>query len=193
MAERMNGMQTVVVIRHGEKPPAGLGLLTARGLNRALLLADWFTANFPPPDALFAPDPSVRWAELHGDGQRYDFVRALLTIGPTAVRFGVPVDTQVPVFDAGRLADRLLAEEYRDAVIYVAWEHTRIVELAEVMLARFGRPGEPRSTVPSWSNEDYDMVFIFTIDWTGREPTLGFEVGTMDLGSIGDDFPSAAR
>jgi len=52
--------QTLVFIRHGEKPAQGLGLLTCRGLNRALKLPDYFAAHFPPPDYIFAPNPSVK-------------------------------------------------------------------------------------------------------------------------------------
>ena len=65
------------MIRHGEKPAKGLGLLTCQGLNRALLLPDWFAANFPEPDYIFAPDPKVQATELHGDGRRYDYVPPL--------------------------------------------------------------------------------------------------------------------
>ena len=64
------GIETVVLIRHGEKPAKGLGLLTCKGLNRALLLPDFFATNFNRPDHIFAPNPSVRASEIHGDGQR---------------------------------------------------------------------------------------------------------------------------
>jgi hypothetical protein len=30
---------TIVIVRHGEKPPAGLGQLSCQGLNRALALS----------------------------------------------------------------------------------------------------------------------------------------------------------
>ncbi len=110
-------LQTLVMIRHSEKPAAGLGLLSCRGLNRALQLPAFFAANFPRPDYLFAPDPSVKATEIHGDGRRYDYVRPLLTIGPTAVHFGVPIDTQLPFNDAGLLADTLLADPYKHAVV----------------------------------------------------------------------------
>lgn len=62
-------VQTLVFIRHGEKPARGLGLLSCRGLNRALNLPHYFAAHFPPPDYIFAPNPSVKVTELHGDGQ----------------------------------------------------------------------------------------------------------------------------
>ncbi|HYV17447.1 MAG TPA: hypothetical protein VFC25_00275 [Verrucomicrobiae bacterium] len=54
-AESRRSIETLVFVRHGEKPKDGLGLLTCRG--------------------------------------------AQLTIGPTAVRMGVPVNTQLPYND----------------------------------------------------------------------------------------------
>ena len=77
--------QTIVVVRHGEKPPKGLGQLTCQGLQRSLRLPAWLGERFPPPDAIYAPNPSVKATEIHGDGQRYDYVRPLVTIAPTAI------------------------------------------------------------------------------------------------------------
>jgi hypothetical protein len=68
-------VETLVFVRHGEKPKPGLGLLTCKGLNRALKLPQFFADNFAKPDYIFAPDPSVKVTEIHGDGQRYDYVR----------------------------------------------------------------------------------------------------------------------
>jgi hypothetical protein len=177
-------LQTLVFVRHGEKPAQGLGLLTCRGLNRALKLPDYFAAHFPPPDHIFAPNPSVKVTEIHGDGQRYDCIRPLLTIAPTAVRFGVPIDTQLPYNDPGLLADTILSPRYRAATIYFGWEHIDLVEFTRVMFDRFGKD-EP---VPHWPNTDFETVFVFTIRW-GATPTLEFEVQKEELGPISDAWP----
>jgi hypothetical protein len=181
------GIETLVFIRHGEKPSQGLGLLTCQGLNRALLLPDWFAAHFPRPDYIFAPDPKVKATEIHGDGMRYDYVRPLLTIGPTAVRLGIPINTQLPFNDPGLLADTLLEPQYHAATIYLAWEHTNIEEFAAVMQTRFGN----RSQLPAWPNSDYDTVFVFTIKWT-TPARLDINVTTQQLGPIADICPKAA-
>ena len=172
-------VQTLVLVRHGEKPKQGLGLLTCQGLNRSLKLPDWLIANFPPPDYIFAPDPKVKTTELHGDGQRYDYVRPLLTIGPTAIRLGVPINTQLPFNDPGLLADTLLDPKYRDATIYVAWEHGVMVQFATVMLTRFGSDAK----VPAWPNSDYETVYVFTINWNEPE-SLDFRVESQGLGPL---------
>lgn len=183
------GVETekIVVVRHGEKPPKGLGLLTCQGLNRALLLPDFFAKNFPKPDYIFAPDPKIKATEIHGDGLRYDYVRPLLTIGPTAIRFGVPINTQLPYNDPGLLADTLLAPEYRSATIYVAWEHLSIVEFTEILLTRFRNA----SSVPAWDNDDYDKVFVFTVRWSAP-PTLALEIRSEGLGAISADCAATA-
>ncbi|MEM1412336.1 MAG: histidine phosphatase family protein [Pseudomonadota bacterium] len=181
----MASEQLIVVVRHGEKPPAGLGQLTCQGLQRALRLPAWLAERFPKPDAIFAPDPSVKATEIHGDGQRYDYVRPLVTIAPTAIALGMPVNTQLPFNDSGLLADTLLAESYRDQVVYVAWEHLQIMNFAQVVLARFGSDAE----VPNWTNADYDTVFAFHIDWSG-EPTVRFEVQKQDHGQLPESCPT---
>lgn len=182
-AETKRTIETLVLVRHGEKPKEGLGLLTCQGLNRALKLPAFFAANFPRPDFIFAPDPSVKATEIHGDGQRYDYVRPLLTIGPTAIRLGVPVNTQLPYNDPGLLADTLLEPQYHDATIYVAWEHLRIVEFAEILVKRFGSAAK----VPEWDNGNYDTVFVFTIDWSAR--SLKFDVRSENLGPLAETCP----
>jgi len=182
------GIETLVLIRHAEKPPQGLGLLTCKGLNRALILPDFFAANFERPDHIFAPNPAVKATEIHGDGGRYDYVRPLLTIGPTAIRFGVPINAQLPFNDPGLLADTLLDPQYHNDTIYVAWEHSNLVDLASIMLMRF-RDAAP---VPPWPNSDFETYYVFRIDWN-KVPTLKFEVRSENLGPISEKCPEPSK
>lgn len=176
----------IVVIRHAEKPAQGLGLLTCQGLNRALRLPAFFQKKFPRPDYIFTPDPSVKATEIHGDGRRYDYVRPLLTIGPTAIYFGVPINTQLPFNDPGLLADTLLADEYRGATIYVAWEHMQIDSFAKVVLRRLNSDQD----VPDWPNSDYGTVFVFRISGAGKgSGTVLLEVEKQALGEISEKCP----
>ncbi len=177
-------IETLVFIRHGEKPKLGLGLLTCQGLNRALKLPAWFAANFPPPDFIFAPDPSVKATEIHGDGERYDYVRPLLTIGPTAIRTGVPINTQLPFNDPGLLADTLMDTKYHGATVYVAWEHLNIVAFAEILLNRLHNA----SKIPQWPNSDYDTVFVFRIDWN-QPRSVKFKALSENLGHVEEACP----
>ena len=89
-------VETIVFIRHGEKPEGGFGQLNCQGLNRALALAPIIAKYFGRPDAIFAPNPS----HLKEDaGRLYDYVRPLATIEPTAIWFGLPVDVSLDFQD----------------------------------------------------------------------------------------------
>ncbi len=69
---------TVVILRHGEKPPAGLGQLTCRGLNRSLALAPVLLGRYGTPTAIYAVNPT---SEKIDNGVSYAYVRPLATIG----------------------------------------------------------------------------------------------------------------
>ena len=56
-------METVVILRHGEKPEGGLGQLAPQGFNRALALSVVLPQKFGKPDYLFAPDPHAAWLQ----------------------------------------------------------------------------------------------------------------------------------
>ena len=82
-------VETIIAIRHGEKPPGGLGQLTCQGLNRALALPKVLLGKYGTPQFIFAPNPTQKV-----DGDKYFYVRPLTTIEPTAIRCGLPVNTQ---------------------------------------------------------------------------------------------------
>ena len=75
-------VETIVFIRHGEKPEGGFGQLNCQGLNRALALAPIIAKSFGRPDAIFAPNPSHPKEDA---GKLYDYIRPLATIEPTAM------------------------------------------------------------------------------------------------------------
>jgi hypothetical protein len=64
-------VETIVFIRHGEKPEGGFGQLNCQGLNRALALAPIIAKSFGRPDAIFAPNPSHPKEDA---GRLYDWV-----------------------------------------------------------------------------------------------------------------------
>lgn len=65
-------VETIVLVRHGEKPDTGLGQLDCQGLNRALALPPVIAKTFGRPSAVFAPDPSQR---VEDHGVSYDYIR----------------------------------------------------------------------------------------------------------------------
>jgi hypothetical protein len=58
IGDEINGAaETIVFVRHGEKPEGGLGQLSCQGLNRALALPSVIADSFGRPEAIFAPNP----------------------------------------------------------------------------------------------------------------------------------------
>ncbi len=98
--------ETIVILRHGEKPPGGLGQISCMGLNRALALPKVLIGRFGRADAIFAPNPSVQLRERSYPSQSYSYVRPLATIEPTAIQLGLPVNTQVGFDDIAAPAER---------------------------------------------------------------------------------------
>jgi hypothetical protein len=97
-------VETIVCIRHGEKPLLGLGQLTCKGLNRALALPEVLLAKFGRPGFIFAPDPNQVSHDLGGE---FCYVRPLATIEPAAIEYGLPVNTHFGFRDITGLQQKL--------------------------------------------------------------------------------------
>lgn len=149
--------ETIVFIRHAEKPDAGLGQLSCQGLNRALKLPAFFAKAFPKIDAIFAPDPS---AAKPDKGVNYDYVRPLTTIEPTAIARGLPVNAEIGFADIPGLEKAVTSPQFDDATVVVAWEHKIIDVFARDLLAAHG--GDFKA-VPDWRDADYDGVYVLTL------------------------------
>lgn len=161
--------ETIVLIRHGEKPPAGLGQLDCQGLNRALALPAVLARHFGRPAAIFAPDPARK---VEDEGRTYDYIRPLATIEPTAIALGMPVDASVGFTDTDGLQRRLGEPHLHNALVFVAWEHLRIVMIARSLMVRHGGDAD---TVPAWRDDDFDSIYIVRIVRTGDRAKASFE------------------
>ena len=161
--------ETIVMIRHGEKPALGLGQLDCQGLNRALALPGVIRKAFGVPDAIFAPDPSETKDDL---GKPYDYVRPLATVEPSAIAFGLPIHAAIGVAQVERLRPILEAPEYRAKRVLIAWEHREIVRLARQLMTAHG--GDP-ARVPDWQGADFDSVYVIRLTWTGDTATIAFD------------------
>jgi hypothetical protein len=156
-----NAVETVIFVRHGEKAHGGLGQLSCQGLNRALALPTVIAKIFGRPDAIFAPDPDeqVKSAE-----ERFNYVRALATIEPTAIFFGLPVNVSIGVSDKDALRDALEQPEYRNARVLIAWEHEHMEKTVRALLAAHGGDA---AVVPEWGSHDFDSIYVVTITSVG--------------------------
>ena len=185
----LHAQETIIALRHAEKPAGGLGQLTCQGLNRALALPKILIGRFGKPDAIYAPDPADEVKD--GGGHRYSYVRPLVTIEPTAIALGMPVDAQIGFTDIAKLQSVLTAPANAHALIFVAWEHEMLNKFAQQMLKSYG--GNP-AAVPYWPNSDYDRIYIFRIQQSGGRPHLSFKVEHEDLnGTLSSSCPGPAR
>src|SRR5215469_12302518 len=161
--------ETIVLVRHGEKPAEGLGQLNCQGLNRAVALSVVIGQLFGRPDAIFAPDPAQSKEDY---GHLYNYVRPLATIEPTAIAFGLPVDASIGVSDLDPLQQKLESPAYRNALVVVAWEHAAIPKLARRLVADHG--GDP-TIVPDWNGDNFDSIYVVKLTQTGAGTTVSFE------------------
>ena len=174
-------VQTLVCIRHGEKPKGGLGQLTCRGLNRALALQKVLLEKYGKPQFIFAPNPTQKV-----DGNKYNYVRPLTTIEPTAIRCGLPVNTQFGYSEIQGLESELQKTNYLSAIIFIAWEHGLLDQLAKNLVKDNG--GDPKQ-IPNWPENDYDTIFLIKITHTGKGNSVAFTIDHENLNGLNDDCP----
>ena len=155
-------VETLVCIRHGEKPSGGLGQLTCRGLNRALALPKVLLEKYGRPQFIFAPNPAQK-ADSKTDPAGYYYVRPLATIEPTAIRCGLPVNTQ-----------------------FIAWEHSLLDAFAK-KLAQDN--GVDPAQIPAWAGEEYDLIFVFKITTENGRRSLTFTLDHEGLNGLSEDCP----
>jgi hypothetical protein len=184
-----NATETIVLIRHGEKTATELGQLNIQGLNRALALPDVLIGKYGKPDYLFAPNPSAQIGAR--DGGSYSYVRPLATIEPTAIRLGLPVNTQIGFSDIKGLQDELTKPKYAAALIFVAWEHGAEDEFAKNVMKAYGKDA---SVVPHWPGKDFDSIFVLRLAHSGATTTATFTLDHEGLdGKLSEKAPVPAN
>jgi hypothetical protein len=174
-------VETIVCVRHGEKPQGGLGQLTCRGLNRALALPKVLLAKFGTPEFVFAPNPTQK-----SEKDKYYYVRPLMTIEPTAIRCGLPVDTQFGYREIKGLEDEVQKPQYRKATVFIAWEHSLLDTFAKDLVKSNG--GDP-TQVPGWPGSDFDTIFVVKITHDGDHATVSFSIDHEGLNDVSDTCP----
>jgi hypothetical protein len=153
----LSAAETIVMVRHGEKPDGGLGQLSCQGLNRSLALPNVLFGKFGKPFAIFAPNPG---AQKNDQGQKYNYIRPLATIEPTAIRAGLPVNTQWSFIDIGSLKTALLNKDLQNKTVFVAWEHQLLEQLARDIVRQVGADA---NAIPTWDGKDFDSIYVIEI------------------------------
>lgn len=161
-AQPVDGTQTLVFLRHAEKPAGGLGQLNCQGLNRAIDLASLLPEKFGKAQYVFAADPTRNVEEGELDNS-YSYIRPLMTISPSAIKLGLPVNIDFAANDTSDLADELLHDRYHNATIYTAWSHGYLPELINKVAEE--AVGETRPITEDWASSDFDSLYVLTLTW----------------------------
>ena len=180
-------VETVVFIRHGEKPADDKGQLNCRGLNRALALPDVLIGKYGRADFIFAPSTTKRSGK---DGPAFSYVRPLATIEPTAIRLDLPVETRFAFDDIASLEEEISTVPYRRATIFVAWEHHLLDEMVKHFMVSLG--GDPHQ-VPDWPGDDFDSIFVLHIRTDRGKRTVAFSHEQEGLDGMPMTCPGPAR
>ena len=177
-SDSADAIETIVFVRHGEKPQGDYGQLTCQGLNRALALPDVLLRKYGTPNFIFAPNPAQKVAI---NGVEYPYVRALAAIEPTAIRVGLPIEIKFGYRDIEPLEEELLSPRYSCSLISVAWEHFKLEELVKDILAKHGVDS---AIVPTWGSDDYDSIYVLRVRSGPDKKVITFQHNVEGLNGL---------
>jgi len=186
-AQPMDGTQTLVFLRHGEKPDGGLGQLNCQGLNRAIDLSTLLPEKFGKADYVFAANPTRNVEEGEFDNS-YSYIRPLMTISPSAIKLGLPVNINFSANDTSDLADELLHDKYHNSVIYTAWSHGYLPELINKVAG--DATGKKTTITEDWESSDYDSLYVLTLTWHNGKASLQSHVYKQGLDNGAETCPT---
>ncbi|PCM47171.1 histidine phosphatase family protein [Pseudomonas fluorescens] len=168
-AQPVDGTQTLIFLRHAEKPEGGLGQLNCQGLNRAIELSTLLPEKFGKADYVFAADPTRNVEEGELDNS-YSYIRPLMTISPAAIKLGLPVNIEFSANDTSDLARELTEDKYHNATIYTAWSHGYLPELINKVAGK--AVGEKQTITDDWASGDFDSLYVLTLTWHNGKASL---------------------
>jgi hypothetical protein len=146
---------TVLIVRHAEKPAEGIGL-TPMGEARAQLYAKYFQP-FQEEGLSIAVDC------LYAGADSKNSIRPRLTLEPLSKATGLPLHLNVGTRDPEALVHELRTEAHGQHPL-IAWRHGEIPTL----LTAFGIA--PEKVIPNgkWPDDVFDWVIVITTGPDGR-------------------------
>jgi hypothetical protein len=164
------GVETILFIRHAEKPADGLGQLSCKGLNRALALPATLISKYGKPDYLVAPNPTI---QKEDKGISYNYLRPLATIEPLAIQISKNIDLSCGYDDINCVTNLLLDKKYTDKMVLVAWEHHKIEDILRLIAST----KNTTLSIPSWKNDDFDTIYLLHI----QKDSIDFKIEAQSL------------
>ena len=132
--------QTVVIIRHGEKPEKGENL-NCQGLNRSLKLPAVLYSKFGIPGSIYVPSLDNNVTTGHA--------RMFETVIPLAAKYNIKINSQYAETDIAALAKEIKRQR---GVVLVVWQHSIIPSIVREL-------GVESSNM-HWDDNDYDSIWI---------------------------------
>ncbi|NHQ80250.1 hypothetical protein HA051_01420 [Chromobacterium vaccinii] len=179
--------QTLIMLRHGEKPDGGYGQLNCKGLNRSLALIKTLPAKFGKADQIYAPSTASQKRDPAGT---FNYIRPLATIEPTAIAQGLPVNTAFDMLAIDGLQQQLVNPLRHGKTVYIAWEHKQLREMAADIMRRYGGK-DGAAQVPVWGKDDFDSLYVIDIDYGSGKPIARFRHDKQGLNDVPDACPGA--
>ena len=159
--------QTIMIIRHSEKPDDlnnGVGAsgaldsksLTPRGWQRAGAWAELFspafgTSKLPEPTTIFASAPAGHQETAAGNGGSKSR-RPLQTVTPLAEKLEIEINLEFAKGNEVELANALSATP---GVTLVCWQHENIFEIANALTPT------PSGVPNTWPSTCFNVIFRF--------------------------------
>ena len=149
---------TVLIIRHSEKPEVGTGL-TLMGEARARLYAKYFQPF--QEEGLSVPVDS-----LYAGADSQSSIRPRLTLEPLSKATGMPLHLKVGTKDSNALVVQLKTEAHGRHPL-IAWRHGEIPAL----LRAFGASPEKLLPDGKWPDDVFDWVIVLKMGPDGQLST----------------------
>jgi hypothetical protein len=146
---------TVLIIRHSEKPDTGTGL-NAAGETRAHLYSKYF-------QPFQEEGLSIQIDGLYAGADSKNSFRPRLTLEPLSKSSGIPIHSNVGTKDSELLVQELKTETHGQHPL-IAWRHGEIPAL----LRAFGVSPERLLPNGQWPDEVFDWVVVLNIGPDGR-------------------------
>ncbi len=146
---------TVLIIRHSEKPETGNGL-TAQGEERARLYAKYFQ----PFQDQSSP---IEVDSLYAGADSKSSIRPRLTLEPLSKASNLPINSSISSKDSVALVAELKSHPHGHYPL-VAWRHSELPAL----ITAFGASPEKLLPNGQWPDDVFDWVVVLTIGPDGQ-------------------------
>ena len=143
---------TIVIIRHGEKPAEGDNLCP-KGQSRALALPPVLSSKFSIPLYTYVPTIGTGSAKT-------THIRMMETVAPFAIQYNLQVGSEYGESDISGITGKIkekLGHKQKHGIILLVWEHKNIPLIATAL----GVKGNL-----SWPKCDFDSIWIITKAFT---------------------------